>query len=151
MQIGIFVDVANLYYFTGQKFGGRKIDYTKYWRFIEDFGTVQVAKAYGTQVRDEATGFIKLLKSIGFDTNFIRFKQGLTNDVHIALDMLRAAEHCNMMILGSGSENLIPAVEEIKGRGVKVVALAGKIHYNLRSVVTEFIELPESLLETPQA
>ena len=40
-RIGMFVDISNLYYCVGKKFPGRKLDYRKYKRFVEDLGEIQ--------------------------------------------------------------------------------------------------------------
>ena len=57
-RIGVFVDVSNIYYCIGKKYEYRKLDYRKYLDFITDLGELVKVIAYGSQMSNEAAGFI---------------------------------------------------------------------------------------------
>ncbi len=155
-RIGVFVDVSNLYYCVGKKFLKRKLDYRKYLHFVADIGEVVKAVAYGSQVGEEAKGFIYCLNETGFQTKFKAVKSyheeaGLRRkadwDVGIAIDIVRMIERFDMVILGTADGDLEPIVDWCMDQGVDVLVLACGISKDLKDRATSFIEIPESLLE----
>lgn len=160
-RLGIFADVSNLYYCINKKYPNRKLDYRKYYKFIKDLGEVNVAIAYGAQLANQATGFIYVLKQIGFQTKFktpktyINEDIGLTVkrkadwDVGITMDIVQTIDRIDMIILGSGDGDMLAVVEWAISKGVDVVVIATGISKDLKEKATKFIEIPESLLEIP--
>jgi len=155
-RIGVFVDVSNLYYCISKKFDKRKLDYRKYMKFIQDFGSISHAIAYGAQLKNEAVGFIHCLKQIGFEPKYKspkdyhnkdNFKRKADWDVGIAIDVVRMIDHLDMVILGTADGDLTPLVEWVKERGVEIVVLSCGISRELKDVANKYIEIPESMLE----
>jgi len=155
-RIGVFVDVSNLYYCIGKKFSNRKLDYAAYLAYIKELGDVQIAHAYGAQMRSEASGFIHCLKQIGFEPKYKTpkdyhnkesFRRKADWDVGIAMDIVRLIERVDMLVLGTADGDLRPLVEWVKERGVEVFILSCGISRELKESATKFIEIPESMLE----
>lgn len=155
-QVGIFVDLSNLYYCLNNKNKGSKIDYEKYYNFCKDLGEIKIAFAYGSQVNSNALNFIHCLNKIGFITKYKepkKYRNGKNIklkadwDVGIAVDMIIYSDRLDLMILGSADGDMIPVVEYLKARGVEVVVLASGISKELSETVTEAIEIAPSLME----
>lgn len=75
-NIGVFVDMSNLYYTTLTKFK-RKINYTSYLSFcvqniLKNDNKVRLVKAvaYGGQINHQADSFIRALKRVGFEVKY---------------------------------------------------------------------------------
>jgi uncharacterized LabA/DUF88 family protein len=156
-RIGVFVDVSNLYYCIGKKYEYRKLDYRKYLNFISDFGELVKVIAYGSQLSNEAAGFIHCLEKTGFQTKFKTVKTFNSEnelrrkadwDVGIAMDIVNMIDRFDMVILGTADGDLEPVVDWAIRRGVDVVILACGISRDLKEKATKFIEIPESLLES---
>ena len=156
-NIGIFVDVSNLYYCIANKFNQRKLDYAKYYKYIEDFGQVRIAIAYGAQIKDQASKFLYALNNIGFETKYRSPKAFLDNgnvrkkadcDLQIAVDIVNNLKKIDLLILGSADGDFKPILELANREKVPVYVIACKISRDLKDVADEFIEIPESLLET---
>lgn len=147
-RLGIFLDVGNLYYCIGKKFDKRKLDYRKYLKYVEDLGETTRATAYGCQLNNEAVGFVHCLKQIGLQTKFKTVKTHKSNwDVGLSIDIVRMSERIDIVILGSSNPNLVPVVEYVTQLGVDVIVVACGISKELKDVATDFIEIPESMLE----
>jgi uncharacterized LabA/DUF88 family protein len=151
MNVGIFADIGNLYYCISKKFPGRKLDYEKYLQTskIDDDYTVLIAKAYGTQMNEEAQGFITCLKKIGYTTHF-KTLQGLNRRVHwdcqIALDVEKHIDRLDIIVLGTANPDFVPLVEWIKNKGRRCIIHAAGINKELKAA-TSFYEIGEDLLE----
>lgn len=158
-RIGVFVDVSNIYYCIGKKYEYRKLDYRKYLDFIRDFGELVKVIAYGSQLSNEAAGFIHCLDKTGFQTKFktvksfnneLELRRKADWDVGIAMDIVNMIDRFDMIILGTADGDLEPVVDWAIRRGVDVVILACGISRDLKERATKFIEIPESLLEVQQ-
>ena len=157
MRIGIFIDVSNLYYCVGKKFN-RKLDYKKYYTYVEQLGDIKQAIAYGAQLKNEARGFIHCLEEVGFTPKYkkpkifhndgkVRHKADV--DVDIAMDIVRKINSLDLIILGCADSDLAPVVDWSQECGVNVIVLATGIAHELRTAAYSSIEIPESFLETP--
>jgi uncharacterized LabA/DUF88 family protein len=155
-RTAIFVDVSNLYYCIGRKFESRKLDYQKLWNFAEQTGTIQRATAYGSQVKNEALGFITCLKKIGYDINYKEVKQDDKQirrsdlEVNIAVDIVRIIDRVDRVILCSQNPAYIPIIQWVKDKGVRIVILGCGITREIKDNVDQWIEIEESLLETKE-
>jgi len=160
-RVGVFIDVSNLYYCIDKKFDGRKLDYKKYMDFISELGDIICANAYGAQIRNEANKFIYFLKSVGFNTKWkkpkfyvnrndgqVQYRHKADWDVGIAVDIIKASDRIDILILGSADGDLKPLVEYMTSKSIEVVIFATKISRELKGCSTKYIEIPESLLET---
>jgi uncharacterized LabA/DUF88 family protein len=155
-QIGVFIDVSNLYYCINKKYKGRKLNYKKYLEYIQGLGDVAIANAYGAQVKNQAAGFIHMLKQIGFTPKYQTPKSFTEHgqiikkadyDVKIAVDILEAAENLDMVVLGSADSDFIPLVLKLKEKQKRVIIFACKISGDFKTIGECCVEIPESLLE----
>jgi len=159
-RIGIFADVSNLYYCIGKHYGGKKLDYKKYYDFIVELGEIKLATAYGAQIGNESANFIYCLKQIGFTpkykcpksyNNDKELKRKADWDVGIAIDIVNTVDRLDIIVLGSADGDLCPVVEWAQLKGVKVIILACGISRDLKNLVSEYIEIPETMLEDEHA
>jgi uncharacterized LabA/DUF88 family protein len=155
-KIGIFIDVSNLYYCIANKFNQRKLDYSKYYKYIEDLGNIEIAIAYGAQIKNQASKFLYALNNIGFQTKYRSPKAFLDNgnvrkkadcDLQIAVDIIKNLNEIDLLILGSADGDFKPILELANNHNIKTIVIACKISGDLKEVADEFIEIPESLLE----
>ena len=125
-------------------------------KLVKDFGELVKVVAYGSQMSNEAAGFIHCLEKIGFQTKFKAVKsynneQELRRkadwDVGITMDIVSMIDRFDMIILGTADGDLEPVVDWAMRRGVDVVILACGISRDLKDRATQHIEIPESLLE----
>jgi uncharacterized LabA/DUF88 family protein len=159
-SIAIFADVSNIYYCLRKKFGPeRKLDYGKYLEYVKKLGEIHEAVAYGAQMGNEARGFIFCLEQLGFTAKYKtpktyqnegRIRRKADWDVGITIDMVNQADRVDIMVLGTADGDLAPAAEWVQARGVKVIVLASGISRELKNIATEWIEIPESMLETTE-
>lgn len=161
-RIGLFVDVSNLYYCIGKKFGQKKLDYHTYYKFVKDLGEISVALAYGSHMNGQADGFIHCLRSMGFQTKFKApktykvgdneaLKRKADWDVGITIDIVNMIDRLDMIVLGTADGDMVPVVEWALAKGVDVVIIATGISKDLRDIATKSIEIPESFLESTRA
>jgi len=148
-RVGIFIDVTDIYYHVIRHYRNRKLSYRSYLDFVEDFGDVVQAVAYGSQSNNDAAGFIRALKKIGYQTKFREIKNGYETqwNVAIAMDVVQMAPRLDLVVLGSADPDLEPLVGWCKRQGISVYVIACNIGNTLRECATECIEIPESLLE----
>jgi uncharacterized LabA/DUF88 family protein len=150
--LGVFVDVHNLYKNIKRKYGA-KLDYKKYFEWLQVIGEVKLAYAYGCQLEDESKEFIACLEAAGFIPKYktvLTFeRQGKTVkvfpswDCGMTLDIVKAAEDVDMVILGSSSSNFCPLIEHLDK---PVVVFAAMIDKGLAADAFEAIEIPNSLM-----
>lgn len=155
-QIGIFVDVSNLYYCINKKFKDRKLDYQKYWDYIASLGDIVLANAYGAQVKNQAAGFLHRLKQIGFDPKYDTPKSFIDGDtivkkadydVKICVDILETCINLDIIVLGSADSDFLPLVQKLRELNKKVIIFACKISKDLVQSGETCVEIPESFLE----
>lgn len=153
-QVGVFVNVSDLYYAALGAFNGGKINYKKYLERAVGNDTLYRAFAYGVQMGDEAGPFISALKQYGFEPKYkqarIVDKKPSINDtdwnVGIACDVFRIIDRIDTIILGTNDPNLTPLVEFVRDRGVKCVIYACNIPEELRYAANSCIELDFDVL-----
>jgi len=153
-NVGVFVDITNLYYCVGKKWPNRRLDFEKLLGRIQEGNSKVVrAFAYGTQTKDEANSFKNYLKKIGFDAKYkkSRFQvQGETCrsnwDVGLTVDVCRILDRLDSVIICSSNPELIPLLQYIKSRGIRVVVFACGICKLVRKHCDEYVEITEDLL-----
>lgn len=154
-RLGVFLDVNNLYYCLNKQYNRRKLDYEKYLEFLQDLGELQTAIAYGTQVNNQARGFIHCLRQTGYQTKFKTIRN--TNDrqpswdVGITIDVVNMADRLDLVVIGSANRDLLPVVAWCMDRGLDVIVVACGIAKELKQRATSFIEIPASLLEDQES
>ncbi len=121
-QVGIFVDVQNIYYTTREAFG-KQFNYREFWRRIEQNNHIALANAYAIQRSDDQQHkFQSALKHIGFNVKlkpFIQRRDGSAKgdwDVGITIDILDAAEQLDGIVLLSGDGDFDLLLQAIRNK-----------------------------------
>lgn len=141
-NIGLFVNVNDLYHLVNRKFPRRKLDYAKY---LEKLGSIKYKIAYGVQEDDQATNFIVKLKYLGFDVKYIQSSYKINTRVDLVLDILRLSERLDSVVLGTNNLEYNPLIEHLKEKGIDVTIYCTKIPKILLRTC-KFIPIEEDLL-----
>lgn len=150
MKITVLIDLHNLYLRTRDKFCPNwrnkkqqdkepnipKINYQSYLDYIKDLGEINKAIAYG---RGYPVDFKHFLKKVGIEAHFV----GNNVDINLLI-ISRMTTVSDTIVLGSSNKKLIPALKNIDK---KIIVIASDISEDFQKVVTETIEIPESMLE----
>lgn len=152
-RIGIFVDVGDQFFRIDKKWEGRKLNYQIFYDRCKEYGSITRAFAYGTQVNKNATKFISCLHHIGFEPKYKDMEEGqwYSWSVGIAVDIMNLVNHdkIDTVIMGMSMKEVIPLVNCIKDKGVKVIVMSCGIHKDLKTAADMFIEINEEMLSTP--
>lgn len=150
MRVGVFVDVGEQFFRINKKWEGRKLDYQKYYDKAKEFGEISRAIAYGTQINKNASKFKSCLYYIGFEP---KYKDMETNQwynwaVGISVDIMNLVNHnkIDTVIIGVGVKDIVPLVNCIKDKGVKVIVMGCSIHNELKEAADHWIEIGENML-----
>ena len=158
-QIGLFVDVSNLYHCINTKYK-KKLDYFQYIEFCKTLGTVCIAKAYGAQVKNQASSFLKCLRMFGYTpiyqtprvfktSNGIQHKANY--DLLIAVEIVQVIDQLDILILGSADGDFAPLLKWANERNTKSLVFACNISSELKKEAHETMEIPESFMEDKNA
>lgn len=159
MKAALFADVSNLYYCTGKKFNGRKVDYQKLMDRANAVAPVLRAFAYGSQAKGEtgAASFISCLRKIGFDPKYKEPRLDETDkrpvrkadwEVGIAMDVVKLVGRIDVVILASSNPAFVPLAQWVKDQvHCRFVVLACGISRELRDVADECIEITDDIIE----
>lgn len=150
MKTAVFVDVSNVYYCINKKFPGRKLDYERYLASVSDGHEILRAYAYGSQINEEAHGFITCLKKIGYQPNFKSLGTSTRRvcwDAAICVDTMKLLDRLERVVIGSASPDIVPLVSWLKDRGVQVEVVACGINKDLKAAASSFVEIDDSWLE----
>ncbi len=155
-RIGLFADVSNLYHCINSKYS-KKLDYAKYIDFCKALGQITIANAYGAQIKNQASYFLKCLRHFGFTPYFQTpraFKTptgGIQHkadyDVLITMGVVKAIENIDILILGSADGDFASLLEWVNGKGLKSIVFACNISQELKKVAHQTMEIPESYME----
>lgn len=153
----VFVDVINLFGAVKSVHNGRKIDYEKYYDRIEDEGDVIGAFAYGAYVADETNGFIECLQRARFRPNYV--KAEIFNDQpdvrrtdrtkDMICDIAQIMDRADTIVLGTLNINMIPVIDLLKARGIKVILYSCNVKRELKEAADEYWFINETVLEEP--
>lgn len=154
-KVGIFVDVQNVYYTSRSAFK-RNFDYNRFWAETTFDREVVVAKAYAVNRNDEKQKqFQNILRAIGFEVKlkpFIQRADGSAKgdwDVGITLDMMEAAEHCDVLILASGDGDFDLLVQRAQAKHhceVEVYGVEPLTADSLKRAADRFVPVSDDLL-----
>jgi len=149
-KIGLYVDVSNLYFCLCNNQRG-KLNYSELVTFLDPLGNIIIRKAYGAQIKDEATQFIQSLQNLGFIANYKAPKTygNVTKadwDVGIAVDIIKDLEHLDMIIIATADGDMCPLVQYILEHGKDAVIIGSGISKELQRTATKCIEIPASLV-----
>lgn len=152
MNVGVFLDLANLYYQSKRRYN-KKIDYKKLYSFMADFGSIELAHAYGSQRDNEAKDFIRKLQRIGFRTIYKKVRELENNiyksswDVGLTIDVVRDLGRFDTVILGTGDSDFIPLVNYIKEQNKLVYIVGVDISKGLKDRATDYLSIPSFCME----
>lgn len=160
-SVGVFADVARMYHAVSIMNRDLRINYEKYLDIAVGDDELHRAYAYGVQVGDEATNFITILRNIGYETRYKNarilkdYSTGKSRpsirdtswNVGIVLDVMKNIGSLDTVVLGTNDADLVPLVETIKDKGVKVSILAFGIPKELKAVADYCRELPDEILD----
>lgn len=158
-QVGIFVDVQNVFYTTTQSFN-RNFDYNAFWAKVSDGRDVNCAFAYAIDRGDEKQRqFQNILRAIGFEVKlkpFIQRSDGSAKgdwDVGIAIDMMDYSEKLDRVVLVSGDgdfELLVKRIREKFDIPVDVFGVESLTANSLIEAASRFYPITEKLLLDPK-
>ena len=125
LKIGIFVDIQNQVEAMSSSKKGHRLNYKKYLEFIAslDDSLLWKKNAYGIYLTDEGISFIQLLTHFGYRPSFIKAKypgEVCSRSTEITLDVIDAHQKLDIVVLGSNSPELIPLINWLQMRSVKV-------------------------------
>lgn len=147
-----FIDASNLFFSMGRVFPERKLNYTKIMELVKNEGELIRATVYGAQKDNEAAGFIKYLGHLGFTAKWKSVKtysDGVHKadwDVGITMDIIRALDRTDTIVLGSADGDMEPVVSFAKEKGVRIVIIGCSISRDLKDVADAYYEITESML-----
>lgn len=154
VRVGVFIDVANLSGAARRLYGGA-VDYRQVLALVVGGRKLVSARAYAVDKGKAFDTFARALRQSGFRIAAKkpkRFPDGTMKadwDVGITVDMLTAAGGLDVVVLGSGDGDFVPAVQALKKMGVQVegVAFDERTANELRQAVDRFFELDAAVLE----
>lgn len=170
-KIGLFIDCDNLYININRKFGGKykvKLDYSKYIKKVENYGTLYRSVAYINQTIDQSISFVTVLKHLNLETKCrdeIYNNNVYSNNVYssinknyhpnrkiswnipLAVDLFRIYNKLDVIMLGTSNNELIPLIQWIKENGMECITYASNITKDIRQACNNCIEITKDLLE----
>ena len=150
-RVAIFIDGANLFYGALQL--NLEVDYAKLLRCLTN--QRQLLRAYfytGVDSHnDKQHGFILWMRRNGyrvFTKELIHTEDGskkVNLDVEMTVDMLTLAQHCNTLVVLSGSGDLAYALNRVAYQGlrIEVVSLRSMTSESLINVADRYIDLKD--------
>ncbi len=146
MNICVSVDIQNLYYNLYKKYKS-KLDYQKYLSACKtDNEHLHRAYAYGGNP-DDSVKFMDCLRHIGYD---VKFGQRYWN-IEMTIDIFKVIDKIDIVIIGSNDVALIPLVDYLRDKGIKVIVFACNVGRVLAYHCDEVIEIEATLMETKDA
>lgn len=152
MQLGVFLDLSNLYYQAKRKYGG-KIDFAELKSFISDLGDIKILNAYGSQRQNEANKFIKYLESCGYNPVYKATKEiekgkyKANWDVGITVDIIRNEQNFDTLILGTSDSDYAPLIKYLKEANNKVYIIGIDISGSLKMEADDYLNIPSSVVK----
>jgi len=128
MRVGVFVNISNQFAAISLKKKGYRVNYANYLkRVLDEQDKLVIAIAYGSQVNNEASRFIYVLKKQGYVTKFVVSMQQNSQDiiqpdrnVEMTIDILGLKDKVDKIIIGSNQVELVPLIHYLQMTGVKV-------------------------------
>ena len=149
-RVGVFVDVGDQFFRINKKWEGRKLDYQAYFDKAKEFGSVTRAFAYGTQMNRNATKFISCLHHIGFEPKYKDMEAGQWFNwlVGICVDIMNLVNYnkIDTVVIGLSLKDIVPLVNCIKDKGIKVIVMSCGIHKDLKEAADHWVEINEDML-----
>lgn len=151
-RIGIFVDVANMYY-SAKNLYQTKVNFGEVLKLAVADRRLLRAIAYVVRADSpEEQGFFDALDNQGFEVRmkdlqiFIGGQKKGDWDVGIAVDAITMADRLDVVVLVSGDGDYIPLLQYLrynKGCRIEVMGFGRSSSSKLREVADEFIDLSD--------
>jgi len=122
-RVGVFIDVQNMYY-SARNIFNRKVNFPMIVK--QTVGDQQLVRAIAYTVATESgdeSAFFEALEKNGIDViakDLIEFDSGAKKgdwDVGIAIDIVRAIDMLDVVVLVSGDGDFAPLGDYVRGRG----------------------------------
>lgn len=148
-RVGVFVDVANMYYSARNLFGAR----ANFGEILtEAVGTRRLIRAIAYVVKAEAPEEVKFFDALGKQGFEIKSKDlqvfagGAKKgdwDVGLAIDAISMAPKIDAVVLVTGDGDFVPLVQYLQflGLRVEVMAFAESVSQKLKDQVDGFVDL----------
>ncbi len=142
-MISVFIDTSDLYFCFKKRFPNeKKLDYTKYLKFIRDnYSYINNVPqeirvfAYGYDFDNRTKDFITMLEHIGCIVRFPRPPSNVGRahlGTLIAIDVMSMKDKSILMVFGSSDPSLLPLIAEVREEGVQCVVYACGIPAELK-------------------
>jgi uncharacterized LabA/DUF88 family protein len=151
-RVGVFVDVANMYYSAKNLFG-TKVNFGEVLKIGLADRKLLRAIAYVVKADSpEEQGFFDALDKQGFEVRmkdlqvFFGGQKKGDWDVGISVDAITMADRLDVIVLVSGDGDYVPLVEYLqmsKGCRVEVIAFGRSTSGKLKEAADEFIDLAD--------
>jgi uncharacterized LabA/DUF88 family protein len=156
-RVALFVDTQNLYYSARDNYD-RNLDYLRLRDVALRGRLLQQATAYTVEREGESTafGFVTKLGTLGYRVRRRKVRVHRSDDagrvvlegdwdMGIAVDIIRAWDHFDVLALASGDGDFRALCELVQERGkrVEVLAFRESSSQELLDIADRFINLPE--------
>lgn len=149
------MDVTNQYYSALHYHRGARIDYAKYLAESTKGLNLYRAFAFGAQMNEEASSFLTVLRSLGFETRYRKAAifgdrpdiRRTDRNMPLAMEIWRVIEKLDIVVIGSNDPDLVPLVQRIKELGIQVIVYSCNISRDLKESADRCIEIDLSMLE----
>lgn len=156
-RVAVFVDTQNLYYSARDNYD-RNLDYERLLEVALRGRRLQQATAYTVEREGENTafGFVTKLGTLGYRVRRRKVRVHRSDDagrlvlegdwdMGIAVDIIRAWDHFDVLALASGDGDFHPLCELVQERGLRVEVLAFRENtgQGLLDLADRFINLAE--------
>lgn len=148
-RVAVLIDVQNLYHSAKNLYGAR-VNFKEVLKTAIAGRCLIRAFAYVVKTKTgEEKPFFEALSKLGIEMrvrDLQEFYGGLKKadwDVGIAVDAIRVAQGCDVIILTSGDGDFLQLVEYLKNQGkrVEIMAFGRTASLKLKEVADEFIDL----------
>jgi uncharacterized LabA/DUF88 family protein len=148
-RVAILIDVQNLYHSAKNLFNAR-VNFKEVLKVAIAGRSLIRALAYVVKTKTgEEKPFFEALTKLGIETRQKELQEyfgGLKKadwDVGIAVDAIRIAPSCDVIILASGDGDFVQLVEYLKNQGkrVEIIAFGHTTSSKLKEIADEFIDL----------
>lgn len=147
MRVGVFVNISNQFTAIALKKKGYRVNYARYLEYVlDEQDKLIIAIAYGSQVSNEASRFIYVLKKQGYVTKFIGSLQQSSQEikqpnrnVEMTIDILGLKDKVDKIIVGSNDIELVPLIHHLQMLGVKVNIITPVLSHQEGTVNTDIV------------
>jgi hypothetical protein len=142
LKTGLVLDLHNLYFALQGRYGKRKLQIGEYVKYLEKQGhTLTYKIAYGRQKPEDVSGFVDLLRNLGFEVNFGN-QQWTTA---MALRVADITPNIDCLVLGANFHDAGRMLAWAKERGKLTKCFASDIPPFFKQYA-ECIEIPPEIL-----